>query len=119
MRLSDMPHVLYKRTVMRVEVREFCRDGVYIEDGVSHVPLPVGDIMLDQVSHGPWGPTRTRLRLARSAALAHENVLPPLWDPVLEKIHGAMRFRGLQRRTKGGPVQLQVWACYPTVEGVK
>lgn len=102
---------------MRFEVREFCKDGVYVDGGVTPVPLPAGEIIMDHVNHGPWGPTRARLRLAKSPALAHIDVLPPLWDPVLEKIHGMMRFRGLQRRAKGAPVQLQVWVCYPTVGG--
>lgn len=99
---------------MRCEVREYCRDGILIEDGVSPHPLPVGEVVLDYVNKTPWGPTRARLRLGKSAALIHLDVLPPLWDPVLERLHGAIRFRGLQRRDKNGPVQLQVWVCYPT-----
>lgn len=88
-----------------------------IEGGASPHPLPVGELVFNHVNKGPWGPTRARLRLGKSAALIHVDVLPPLWDPVLECIHGVMRFRGLQRVTKNGPVQLQVWVCYPKHPG--
>lgn len=41
-----------------------------------------------------------------------ERTLPPLWRVQITGLDGdQVRFAGLQRTTKGGPLQYQEWAC--------
>jgi hypothetical protein len=97
---------------MKVIVRQLCAHGTMLSDrDIAAAPQTTGMLqmfLMDGRSRG-----RQCIRLCAIGNQVADDLLPRLWEPVLEGLgHNIIRIRGLQaEHDKGKALHLQIWLC--------